>query len=561
MGDVMASWDWSATAVGPPERWPAPLRQVVRILLTSRFSMWMAWGPELTTFYNDAYQHDTLRAKHPWALGRPAREVWAEIWDDIGPRIQSVLDTGEATWDESLLLFLERAGYAEETYHTFSYSPLQDEDGRNAGMLCVVTEDTERVLGERRLRILSELGDISAVTAPTVDEACTAALRVLERGRRDVPFASIYLLEDDDRSARLAGFYGLVDDSRIVPALLDRETTRHAPLWPLLQTGQPQVRRELGRDYAGLFVPLDAPMPDADPDSVVAVPLIVGGGQTVGVLFAGVSPFRALDEEYERFIDLVGGGVSTAIADARGLQDQLHRAEELAQLDRAKTEFFTGVSHELRTPLTLIAGPAEDSLTDTGDPLSPGQRGRVEVIARNAGRLRRLVDTLLEFSRLEAGKLVPAPAPVDLASLTRGIVESFAPAVRRAGLNFRSDCPPLPSAVLVDVDMWEKIVLNLLSNAVKYTLAGAVDLRLHANADGVELTVADTGEGIEGEDLRRLFVAFQQLDGSLSRRYEGAGLGLALARELLDLQGGRIWVESALGAGSRFFFTVPQRGA
>ena len=183
MGEVMASWDWAATPVGRPENWPAPLRQMVRILLTSRFSMWMAWGPELTVFYNDAYQRDTLRAKHPWALGRPAREVWAEIWDDIGPRIRSVLETGEATWDESLLLFLERAGYVEETYHTFSYSPLQDEDGQVAGMLCVVTEDTERVLGERRLRILSELGDITAVTAPTIDEACTAALRVLERGR------------------------------------------------------------------------------------------------------------------------------------------------------------------------------------------------------------------------------------------------------------------------------------------------------------------------------------------------------------------------------------------
>src|SRR4051794_875835 len=557
MGEVMASWDWAATAVGRPERWPAPLRQVVRILLTSRFSMWMAWGPELTTFYNDAYQHDTLRAKHPWALGRPAREVWAEIWDDIGPRIQSVLDTGEATWDESLLLFLERSGYVEETYHTFSYSPLQDEHGRNAGMLCVVTEDTERVLGERRLRILSELGDISAVTAPTIDEACAAALRVLERGRRDVPFASIYLLDDDGRTARLAGYYGLADDPRIVPALLDREIAPHAPLWPLLQTGEPRVRSELRRDYAGLFVPLDAPMPDADPESVVAVPLVAGGGQAVGVLFAGVSPFRALDEEYERFIDLVGGGVSTAIADARGLQDQLHRAEELAQLDRAKTEFFTGVSHELRTPLTLIAGPAEDSLTDTGDPLSPGQRGRVEVIARNAGRLRRLVDTLLEFSRLEAGKLVPDPAPVDLAVLTRGIAESFAPAVRRAGLEFRSDCPPPPSAVLVDVDMWEKIVLNLLSNAVKYTLAGAVHLGLRATADGVELTVSDTGIGIPPADQPLLFQRFHRVRGAAGRSIEGSGIGLALVAELVALHQGEVGVESAPGRGTTFTVCLP----
>ena len=89
---TMAQLDWASTAVGPPETWPEALRGIVRVLLTSRFSMWMAWGPELTMFYNDAYHRDTLQAKHPWALGRPAREVWAEIWPDIGPRIRSVLD-------------------------------------------------------------------------------------------------------------------------------------------------------------------------------------------------------------------------------------------------------------------------------------------------------------------------------------------------------------------------------------------------------------------------------------------------------------------------------------
>ena len=196
LGRAMAAHDWSATPLGPPGTWPVELRSVVRILLTSRFSMWMAWGPELTMFYNDAYRRDTLRTKHPWALGHPAREVWAEIWDDIGPRIASVLETGEATWDEALMLFLERAGYVEETYHTFSYSPLADGSGAVVGMLCVVSEDTERVIGERRLRILSELGDVSAVTAPTTPEACRAAVEVLSRGRVDVPFSAVYLLED-----------------------------------------------------------------------------------------------------------------------------------------------------------------------------------------------------------------------------------------------------------------------------------------------------------------------------------------------------------------------------
>ena len=134
MGARMRAHDWSRTSLGPPETRPQSLRTVVRILLTSRYQMWMGWGQDLAFFYNDAYR-PTLGVKDDWALGQPASTVWKEIWPDIGPRIEKVLKTGEATWDESLLLFLERSGYPEETYHTFSYSPLSDDDGTVVGML------------------------------------------------------------------------------------------------------------------------------------------------------------------------------------------------------------------------------------------------------------------------------------------------------------------------------------------------------------------------------------------------------------------------------------------
>src|SRR3954464_12557890 len=153
---MMRAKDWSATAVGLPETWPHSLRTVVRILLTSRYAMWMGWGQDLTFFCNDAYL-PTVGIKRSWVLGSSARKVWEEIWPDIGPRIDVVLQRGEATWDEGLLLFLERSGYPEETYHTFSYSPLTDDSGAVAGMLCVVTEETERIIGERRLSSLREL--------------------------------------------------------------------------------------------------------------------------------------------------------------------------------------------------------------------------------------------------------------------------------------------------------------------------------------------------------------------------------------------------------------------
>src|SRR6201986_5005856 len=156
VGKQMRAIHWQDTPLGPPESWPQSLRTVVRILLTSRYQMWMGWGEALSFFYNDAYR-PTLGVKHAWALGASAREVWKEIWPDIGPRIEHVLKTGEATWDEGLLLFLERSGYPEETYHTFSYHPLSDDRGAIVGMLCVVTEETERIIGERRLFSLREI--------------------------------------------------------------------------------------------------------------------------------------------------------------------------------------------------------------------------------------------------------------------------------------------------------------------------------------------------------------------------------------------------------------------
>jgi hypothetical protein len=156
MGSRMRALDWARTPLGPVSEWPQSLKTVVRVMLDSRYAMWMLWGPELTFFCNDAYL-PTVGIKRDWVLGARSDKVWEEIWPDIGPRIAHVLENGEATWDEGLLLFLERSGFSEETYHTFSYSPVYDDDSRIAGMLCVVTEVTERVIGERRLRVLRDL--------------------------------------------------------------------------------------------------------------------------------------------------------------------------------------------------------------------------------------------------------------------------------------------------------------------------------------------------------------------------------------------------------------------
>ncbi|MGW6547419.1 PAS domain-containing protein, partial [Streptomyces massasporeus] len=218
VGADLAAVDWAATPLGPPGTWPQSLRTAVSTLLSSRFSMWMAWGPDLTFFCNDAYRRDTLGRKYPWALGRPAREVWAEVWDDAGPRIDTVLTTGRATWDEALLLFLERSGYQEETYHTFSYSPLRDDLGAVVGMLCVVSEETTRVIGDRRMATLRDLGSDPSM-ARTEQETLDFAARQLERNPHDLPFTCTYLF-DDDGSARLSVATGIAAGHPAAPAVV-----------------------------------------------------------------------------------------------------------------------------------------------------------------------------------------------------------------------------------------------------------------------------------------------------------------------------------------------------
>ncbi|HET8581702.1 MAG TPA: SpoIIE family protein phosphatase [Jatrophihabitans sp.] len=545
---------WERTPLGAPDSWPRSLTTVVRLVIASRFSMWMAWGPELTFFCNDAYRRDTLGVKYPWALGRPAREVWAEIWDDIGPRIESVLAGGGATWDESLLLFLERSGYVEETYHTFSYSPLVDDRSAIAGMLCVVSEDTDRVIAERRMETLRGLGGALAV-ANTEAEVHAAASRQLADNQRDLPFTLLYLFDDDRTTARRAGSTGMTGRHPAAPPII-RTTDRDAA-WPVadLVEGRVLVLDDLERRFPTL--PHGAW--DESPTHALAVPL--AGGQDprhpYGFLLTGLNRYRPLDAAYRGFVDLVAGQLSAALDRARAYEAEQARVEQLAELDRAKTAFFTNVSHELRTPLTLLLGPAEDALRDEADPLPPTQRGRVEIVQRNGERLLKLVNTLLDFSRIESGRTVARYEPLDLARYTADLAAMFESAIKRAGLAYTIDCVAADERVYVDREMWAKIVLNLLSNALKATFQGAITVRFGPSEDAVELIVSDTGVGIAAAEQPLLFQRFSRVLGARSRSHEGTGIGLALVAELVALHGGSVDVDSAVGEGSSFTVRVP----
>jgi PAS domain S-box-containing protein len=553
VGRDLADVDWSQTSVGPPEDWPNSLRTAVRIVLSSKFSMWMAWGPELVFFCNDSYRRDTLGKKYPWALGRPAAEVWSEIWPDIGPRIQKVMSTGEATWDENLQLFLERSGYVEESYHTFSYSPLADDEGQTAGMLCVVTEDTEQVISVQRMTTLRDLGTHVAGDL-TEAEAVAATCEQLAANPQALPFCLVYLFTGDGTRLVRSGMTGFTGEHPAAPGSFDVDDPDAA--WPGLK-GEDRVFDDLSLRFADL--PTGAW--DDPPTQALAVPLVQPTVDSpYGYLVVGLNRHRPFDNPYHDFISLIAGHLSAALTSARSYEFERQRAETLARIDQSKTDFFTNVSHEFRTPLTLLLGPAEDALADASAPLAPAQRERLDVIRRNGQRLLKLVNSLLDFSRLEAEKATSHFEPVDLPAYTAELVGMFSDAARRAGLALVIECPPLPRPIVVDREHWAKIVLNLVSNAVKFTFDGTISVSTRVEGEDVVLEVADTGEGISEDEVPHLFERFHRIRGSRSRTHEGSGIGLALVSELTRLHGGTATASSAVGRGTTFTIRVPLEG-
>jgi signal transduction histidine kinase len=525
MGARMRTHDWSATPLGPPESWPQSLRTVVRILLTSRYQMWMAWGEELSFFYNDAYR-PTLGVKHAWALGASAREVWKEIWPDIGPRIEHVLKIGEATWDEGLLLYLQRSGYSEETYHTFSYSPLSDDRGHIVGMLCVVTEETERIIGERRLSSLRDLAsEISGKN--TSAEVLAAAERLLSANLKDLPFTLIYQF-DSEGAARLACTTGVDPGHPIAPALIT--ATDSGMPWPvgkLLSDASIQMIDDLEQRFDRL--PAGA-WPSASHQAVIAPMARQGQHSPAGFLVAGINPFRRLDGAYLGFINVVAGQIAAGLANAQAYEEERRRAEALAEIDRAKTTFFSNVSHEFRTPLTLMLSPLEEVLALPEVDLAPESRNLVSVAHRNGIRLLKLVNTLLDFSRIEAGRVTASFEATDLADYTAELASNFRSALDKAGLQLTINAKPLPQPVYIDRDMWEKIVLNLLSNAFKFTFAGEIGITVSSDGVHAVVSVHDTGTGIPPAELPHLFERFRRVEGARGRSFEGSGIGLALVQ-------------------------------
>lgn len=550
MGQRIRDYNWSNTPLGPVESWPQSLRTCVRIMLTSRQPIWIGWGKELIKLYNDPYK-DIVQGKHPWALGTPASEVWKDIWKDIDPMLRQVMEEDEGTYVESQLLLMERNGYPEETYYTFSYTPIPGDQGGPSGMICANTDDTERIIGERQLATLTHLAKNLADCQSDMD-VISRTIKTLEQNPYDFPFALFRTVSANKASLVMSTDLGQATDVVSAEIDLDADDEKAQTLRHALATRQLQMFENLTQKVGALPKGAWA----VSPEKAIVLPIAQPSTpEPYGLLVVGLNPHRILDEKYRSFFMLVTDQIANSFANVHSLIQERKRAEALAELDRAKTTFFSNISHEFRTPLTLLLAPVEDAL---GDPnLDAENKARMDIAYRNALRMQKLVNTLLEFSRIEAGRIESKFRQVDIGTLTKDLASTFRSAVERAGMSLNISYDPVTEAVYVDPEMWERIILNLVSNAFKYSKQGKIAVNIRQRATTIEVSVSDTGIGIPADQIDKIFNRFHRVENSGGRSQEGTGIGLAMVKELVKLHHGTIAVTSIPGEGSTFTVSIP----
>lgn len=540
MGNRVRQFNWSQTALGPSDRWPQSLKSALSICLNSNFPIAIYWGKELVLLYNDAWI-SIPGEKHPWALGQAAKEVWPEIWNDIEPQFQKAFN-GIPGGSKDALLPMKRHGYTEECYFDFTFTPIFGEAGKVEGIFNAVIETTYRVINERRNSFLQRLSN-RIVSSSSMADLFAQTVRCFDANAQDIPFSYIYVLTK-------AGTFELV----AATSMQDGEQYPK-PKWPVdgLYNGAPSI---LLNNLEGYFheVPR-GPWPES-PKEAFLTPIKGTDGSVKGFIVFGISARRKFDKDYQSFFEAVAGSVTTVMNAIRSLQEERERAEALAEIDKAKTIFFTNISHEFRTPLTLMLGPLEELINDANRRMNDEERKKLATTYSNALRLLKLVNSLLDFSRLESGRLQSRFSSTDIVAYTRNLASNFRPIIEKAGLEFIIE-GDVRRPIYIDRMMWEKIIFNLLSNAFKYTLKGTIRISLAEEDGQMALRVQDTGVGIPEKELPQMFERFHRVQNNAGRTFEGTGIGLSLTKELVKLHGGDISVESRCGEGSTFKVTVP----
>ncbi len=550
MGERIRNFDWSQTSLGDPKHWQNSLKTCVRIILTSPQPMFVWWGKELINIYNDAYQF-VLGEKHPNALGTPGNIVWKEIWNEVGARADIVFNKNEGTYDDALLLIMNRHGCDEETYFKFSYNPIPGDNGGTEGLFCVCTEETERIINERSLKTLQQMDTL--VQKKTEQEVYEQASKALEVNNKDFPFALIYKIENDGSKATLVASTDNTEDH----SEIHKEINLEKPGINSSNIAKAVAENRLIESINnGRWKNLPKGAWEVKPQGFVHVPIKAANKKfPLAILTIGLNPYRKFDTGYQNFVQLIADRISLGVNNVMAYEEERKRIKALEELDKAKTIFFSNISHEFRTPLTLMLGNIEETLSEPGS--VPKNLERMNTTHRNAMRLLKLVNTLLDFSRIESGRQKAFYSLTDIGSYTNNLAANFRSIVEKAGLKFIVKADSIIQPVYIDKQMWEKIVFNLLSNAFKYTLEGSITLRLFTNNENVILEVEDTGVGIPQKELPNMFERFHRVENVVGRSYEGTGIGLSLTKELVQLHGGSINVKSKEGQGSTFIVKIP----
>jgi signal transduction histidine kinase len=652
LGADMRRKDWVSTPLGDAGRWPQSLRTSVSICLNSRMPVLVWWGRDLLMLYNDAYRQ-LIGAKHPAALGQPGRECWPEIWHVIGPMLDAVLSRGESTFSEDLMLPLERRGFPEECYFTFSYSPIREEAGRVGGVFCSVVETTAQVLAARRTRTLRQLAEVTSV-GRTEEDALAVSMRTLGDGASDVPWALYQPLVDGKLEPAvgvglerpevgvlapvLAACAERAHESRSAQALPSGAGDAAGPRGWVLPIGKSGTARSgllvLGRSpmlsfdepYRTFFelvaaalassletaraleveqqlaaVFENAPVAIAilrGPDLVYdfanpSYRALVAGRQVVGKTLLSALPelkgqgiFEQLQDVFragkpftqqalrvalrrhenseleEVFFNLVyeplkneRGEVHAIAVVATDVTDLVRARQEAEEANRAKDEFMAMLGHELRNPLSPMLTALELMRLRSPDVLER-ERG---ILERQVEHLARLVDDLLDVSRIVRGKVELKREVVELSSVVAAAVEQVSPILEERGHYLRLSVHRTGLRIVADAGRLAQVFFNLLHNAAKYTDPGG-HLTIVARREGSEvaLSVRDDGMGIAPDLQPRVFETFFQARQERDRAKGGLGLGLALVKSLTELHGGRVEVESpGLGKGSTFTVWLP----
>ncbi len=531
MGALMRAHDWAGSLLGPPARWPQALRTIVRLMLNTGHPMYVFWGPEGACLYNDAYRESIGPERHPGSIGRPSCEVWDEIWDIIGPQIDQVMSGGGATWHVNQLVPITRHGRREEVYWTYSYSPIDDETAPNGigGVLVVCTETTQQVLAARQLT--SERDRL----AQLFEQAPTFMAMLSGREHR-FEFAN-------------PGYMALVGHSPVLgrtvaEALPDAAVQGYVALLDeVYDSGKAHV--QTGARYMAPGAP-GAPPIERFLDFVYQ-PIKDSDGRVTGIFVQGADVTdRVRAEELRR--------------EASDAYREL--AATLSDANRLKDEFLATLAHELRNPLAPMRTAIELMKLAPGD--SQVAASAREVMERQMTQFVRLIDDLLDLSRVSRGIIELRRSRLPVGVVVRDAVETSRPLIEQAGHTLTVTVPD--EALLLDVDPTRivQVFSNLLNNAAKFTpRGGRIELGVACEGnDTVVVSVRDSGMGIPAAMLDRVFDMFTQVERSHAQTGGGLGIGLTLARRLVEMHGGSVEARSeGPGRGSEFIVRLPLAAA